>query len=363
MSAPLVSIIVPVFNQLSYTRNCLESIYSCTEKELFDLIVVDNHSTDGSLDWIIDFSKSHSNVRYISLPENRGFSPAVNAGAELSKSEFLLFLNNDTVVTNNWLDPLLQVGQQEGVGAVGAKLIYPETNTINHIGYAYSRGAGGFVPIYHHFNPDQDCVNYEREFQAILGACLLVRRDLFNQLGGFALYGLEDIDLCLKLRALNLKIIYTPKSTVYHHGSVTLRNSSSGSFPVTTVTEFNRVWPQSSLVADDHQQFAMDGFEATIKPDGSVGFKENISTSMSLVSDAKETYAKGDLQQALRLLQDSLRLFGRNREALIELIALLLEKNDFKSALPYASNLVKYYPDFELGVSLLREINAQLISQ
>ena len=215
-STALVSIIIPVFNNLTLTRVCLESLAKAKVAARFEIIVVDNASTDGTAEFL-KIEAAAARVHVLTNSQNEGFAQACNFGAQAAHGSILLFLNNDTQVTNGWLDALLEIAQQPDVGAVGAKLLYAD-GRIQHAGIEFING----VPDHPHRHAAADlpAANRQRELDMVTGACLMTSRDVFIKLGGFDetfRNGVEDVDYCLRVRALGLKVIYEPKSVVFHH--------------------------------------------------------------------------------------------------------------------------------------------------
>lgn len=224
LSSPLVSIIIPVFNNLALTRTCMESLARVPAKVECEIIVVDNASTDGTAEYFLK-QKQDGVLRVITNSTNHGFAYACNQGARAAKGSFLLFLNNDTQVTDGWLAAMVKTAQQSKAGAVGAKLLYAD-GTIQHAGIGFING----IPDHphRHATADLPAVNEQRELDMVTGACLMTPRDLFLSLGGFDEVfrnGVEDIDYCLRVRASGRKVIYEPKAVVYH-----LEGQSSGRF-------------------------------------------------------------------------------------------------------------------------------------
>ena len=221
---PLVSIIIPVFNKLALTRNCLDSLAKTANATPTEIIVVDNASTDSTADYL-SVEQSAGRIRVLTNVENKGFAQACNLGAQSARGSILLFLNNDTQVTNGWLDALVQAAQQPNVGVAGAKLLYGNGH-IQHAGIEFVNG----LPDHPHRNAPGDApvANQFRELDMVTGACFAIHRDLFLQLAGFdEIYrnGVEDVDLCLRVRAAGRKVVYEPKSVVYH-----LEGQSDGRF-------------------------------------------------------------------------------------------------------------------------------------
>jgi GT2 family glycosyltransferase/glycosyltransferase involved in cell wall biosynthesis len=219
---PGCSIIIPVFNNLELTRNCLASIYQHTEPGSLEIIVVDNGSTDGTGPFLRE-QGDRGRVSPIFNAANLGFARASNQGARAAAGEFLVFLNNDTLVTPGWLAELTNsAAQEDRIAAVGAKLLFPD-DSVQHAGVAVNSDVKVFH-IYKHFHRDHPAVNKFREFQALTAACLLVRREAFFEAGLFDegfVNGFEDVDLCFKLRNLGWKIFYNYRSVVYHLESKT----------------------------------------------------------------------------------------------------------------------------------------------
>ena len=217
----LNSIIIPTFNNLQFNKNCILSILQNSSPSKFEIIIVDNGSTDNTLTWA---NKLHykGKIRLIANPCNMGFSYACNQGTLNAKGDFLIFLNNDTEVLPGWIQGLhVCSNTDKNIGVVGGKLLYPD-NTIQHAGIAFDSHIVSH--IYRHFHPLHPAVNKRREFQAVTGACFLVRRDLFISLGMFDekfKNGFEDLDFCFRARKNGFKVFYSPECRVIHHESKT----------------------------------------------------------------------------------------------------------------------------------------------
>jgi|GEM_PF-1726863 len=356
---PEVSIIIPIFNQLAYTKACLRTLWNNTgDAAPYEVIVVDNHSTDGSAEFLQAQQKERSNLRVITLPANQGFASACNRGALEARGQYLVFLNNDTEPQEGWLSEMLKTAGKEKVGVVGSKLIYPQSGLINHAGYVYNPQIG-FYPIYHNVSADFAGVNKEREFQAVLGACLLIRKDLFEAAGMFATYGLEDIDLCLKVRRAGYKIMYCPRSRVLHHGSVTLQKSAKDTFPVTSSKEFKRHWPAESLLHDDKEYFRSDGVGFKIEDGNVIALYDQIAPSYEALSRGLKFRTENQWSEAEQHFRQAIQLYPHNVEAYWELICLLLELKKIPQALEACQELVKWEPERHEGYLYLAEIQVK----
>jgi tetratricopeptide (TPR) repeat protein len=226
---------------------------------------------------------------------------------------------------------------------VGPKLLYPLTKTINHAGYVFNAQLETFYPIYHEFDAEFHGVTKEREFQALLGACLVVKRSAFFAAGMFSDYGLEDIDLCLKVRQQGLKVVYNPLSTVLHFGSLTLRESPPGTLPQTTTHGFNARWPLGSLESDDERFYREDGFSLQRSEDRKFGLSENISESCACVKQASRL-AETATPQIEALLKLALSLHPHNVAALRQLLELYRRLRRYLEALKCAEILRQVEP-------------------
>ena len=215
---PEVSIIIPVHNNVNYTFNCLDSILKHTH-ESFEIIVVDDASDDETPDML----KSMENIAVIRNDTNQGFVESCNRGAKLSRSDYLFFLNNDTVVTENWLKPLKKAISKDNVGAVGAKLVYPDGKLQEAGGIIWNDASGWNYGRYD--DPNKPEYNFIREVDYCSGAALIVKKHIFEELGGFderfkpGYY--EDTDLCFSIREKGYKVLYQPKSIIIHFEGVT----------------------------------------------------------------------------------------------------------------------------------------------
>lgn len=214
---PAVSIVIPVFNNLEATLRCLQSV----AENWFDglgvqVIVVD----DGSTDRTSNVLSRIPGISYVRRSQSEGFAAACNQGAQAARASFICFLGQDTTVTEGWLEHLVGAAQAQGiVGAVGAKILSAE-GALSEAGAIVWRD-GTLESYGGDGQADDPRYNYRREVDYCSWACLLVRRDLFERLGGFdvgyasALY--EGADLCLAMRSLNYRIAYEPRSCVVRH--------------------------------------------------------------------------------------------------------------------------------------------------
>jgi len=218
-----VSIIIPAFNNLKFTLECLSSVMMNSSGVPYEVIVVDDASTDRTQE-VLSYV---SNIVYLRNEKNLGFVHTCNRGSERARGKYLLFLNNDAQVTDNWLKPLVDTfAEHERAGAVGPKILFPD-GRLQEAGAVINRdGTSTLIGCFD--NPDLPRYNYAREVMYCSGACLLVEAQTFKELGGFevslAPAYCEDWDLAFRLRQHGLRVMYNPKSVVVHHLSVTSNN-------------------------------------------------------------------------------------------------------------------------------------------
>lgn len=212
---PLASIVVPVYNNLACTLDCLRSLAACGDAAPYEVIVVDDASSDGTREALQDMP----GLRYLRNAVNSGFIRSCNAGAALARGRYLVLLNNDTLVQPGWLDALLETFEAyPGTGLAGACLLYPD-GTLQEAGCVlFSDGrAGNYGRLDAALDPRYTCV---RETDYCSGAAVAMPAALFSRLGGFderyrpAYY--EDADLAMRIRQAGLKVMYQPRSRVVH---------------------------------------------------------------------------------------------------------------------------------------------------
>lgn len=213
----MVSIIMLAYQNNILTVNSLDSIIYNTTAD-YEIIVIDNNPENNRL---VLSKERYKRVRVIKNSYNSGFARGSNQGAAVAGGQLLLFLNNDTIVTSGWLKNMIKViNKDKKNGIVGCKLLFPENHLIQHAGIVFVNRLPGHV--YYGSDPGDVPINEEKEYPAVTGACLLIKKRIFQLVGGFDvsyINSYEDVDLCLKVRARGYRVVYTPESLVYHYGS------------------------------------------------------------------------------------------------------------------------------------------------
>jgi len=235
-SEPMASIVVPVHNNRAFTHQCLASILSQTHGVPYEVILVDDASTDDTAQYC---SARLENVKVLVNASIQGYLRSTNRGAAAARAPFLVFLNNDTQVRPGWLKALIQPAlSNEKVALAGAKLLYPDLTLQEAGGIVWSDGTG--CNYGRNDDPGKCEYNYLREVDYCSGACLLVRRDFFEDYGGlderFAPAYYEDADLAFAARQRGFRVIYQPQAEVVHHEGI-----SSGTDPSSGTKRFQEV--------------------------------------------------------------------------------------------------------------------------
>ncbi len=227
---PKVSIVIANKDHAGDLKRCITSIMEKSTYENYEIIIVENNSETKEIFDYYEKLKEYPNVKVVTCCEEGGFnySRVNNFGVRESSGDYILLLNNDTqVITVNWIEELLMYAQREDVGAVGAKLYYGN-KTIQHAGVVLCLGAHRTAGHSHYGQHRENLgymgrLCYTQDVSAVTGACLLVKKKLFEEVGGldesFAI-SLNDVDFCLKLRERGLLNVFTPFAELYHFESV-----------------------------------------------------------------------------------------------------------------------------------------------
>lgn len=224
---PLVSILIPNKDQKETLETCVDSILAHTSYENYEILIIENNSTTEEIFAYYKELEKNERIRIVTYKDIFNYSKINNFGARYARGEYLLLLNNDIEVTeDSWLTEMLSACMQPGVGIVGARLLYPD-RTIQHGGVIV--GLGGVAGHAFHALSEDDPGYFGRAFvkqevTAVTAACLLVRRSVYEELGGLEeklRVAFNDIDFCLRVFYAGYKIIYNPDATLIHYESKT----------------------------------------------------------------------------------------------------------------------------------------------
>jgi len=220
--SPRVSIIVPTKDGVPVLKRCLESIEQKSTYQNYEIVIVDNNSAKP------ETASYFKTLQYqvIPLPEPFNFSRINNFAAQHTNAPYLLFLNNDTeVISPEWLETMLELCQMPGIGIVGAKLYYPN-HCIQHAGVVL--GVGGVAGHSHKYFPRRNRGYFDsliciRNYSAVTAACMMVKREAFEAVGGFdeqIRVAFNDVDFCLRVRDKGYRVVWTPFAELFHYESV-----------------------------------------------------------------------------------------------------------------------------------------------
>lgn len=223
-----ISIVIANKDHKEDLKRCITSILEKSTYENYEIIVVENNSTQQEIFDYYEELKENEKIRVLTYEGEFNYSAVNNLGVANANGEYILLLNNDTqVITVNWMEELLMYAQREDVGAVGAKLYYAD-KTIQHAGIVLGLGAHRTAG-HSHYKQHRDNLGYmgrlcyAQNVSAVTGACLLVKKALFEEAGrldeSFAV-SLNDVDFCLKLREKGYLNVFTPFAELYHFESI-----------------------------------------------------------------------------------------------------------------------------------------------
>ncbi|MCR5303808.1 MAG: glycosyltransferase family 2 protein [Lachnospiraceae bacterium] len=233
---PMVSIVIPARDRAEDTGRCVRSILERSTYDCFEILIMDNGSVQEETKELYRELEKKENVRILRDDGDFNYPRLNNEAVSEASGEYILLLNNDTeVITPDWIEELLMYAQRPDVGAVGAKLYYPDY-TIQHAGVVIGLGAhrtAGHV----HYRVGQENLGYMgrlcyvQNFSAVTAACLMVKKSLYEEVGGldqkFAI-ALNDVDFCLRLREKGLVNVWTPFAELFHYESASRGNDMEG---------------------------------------------------------------------------------------------------------------------------------------
>jgi GT2 family glycosyltransferase/SAM-dependent methyltransferase len=278
---PLVSIIIPVFNHLATTINCLRAVADTTGPDA-EIILVDDHSSDDT-EAVLGRVPG---LRYIRNQTNQGFLRSCNRAAQEAKGEYLVFLNNDTIPLSGWLDELLKVAQRPMTGLVGSALLFPDGALQEAGGLIWEDGSGWNVG--RNQSPERPEYQYVREVDYCSGASVMVPAKAWRELAGFdeafapAYY--EDTDFCFRLRAAGYRVLVQPKSKVVHIEGVSSGTSLDSGVKSSQARNQPIFYERWKRVLSKH------GHWSNLRP----GFRDRYAQHQTLLVDASTPRADHD---------------------------------------------------------------------
>lgn len=226
---PLITIVIPNRDHADDLKRCVSSILEKSTYSNYEIIIVENNSTDSkTFELYKDLKELSEKISVVTFEGEFNYSAVNNFGVSFAKGEYILLLNNDTeVITVNWLEEMLMYAQREDVGAVGAKLYYGD-RTIQHAGVVIGLGAHRTAGHTHYKLPKENLgymgrLCYTQNVSAVTGACLLVNRKKWDEVSGLDTsfrISLNDVDFCLKLREKGYLNVFTPFAELYHYESI-----------------------------------------------------------------------------------------------------------------------------------------------
>lgn len=234
VNRPKVSIIIPTKNQYGYISKCLKSIFDKTSYDNYDVVAVDTGSDDRNIHKLYTEYEQNDRFKLLHWKKEFNFSAVCNFGSSQSDAEYFLFLNNDTeVLTEDWIERMLGLAQQDHIGAVGAKLLYPDRK-IQHLGGLLGiTGDPNEIGIAGHVYRGQEEFfrNFDRlaikNYSFVTGACMMINKNKFNETNGFDeafQIAFNDIDFCLRLNKKGYFHVVEPYAELLHMESASLKS-------------------------------------------------------------------------------------------------------------------------------------------
>lgn len=231
---PLVSIIIPTCDHSDLLKQCIDSIFSLSTYDNYELIICENNSKDPESFRYYDSIKNDPRVHIVTYEGGFNFSRINNFARRYASGEHLLFLNNDIkIITPQWIEEMLMFTQRNDVGACGIKLLYPD-DTVQHGGIAMGicGCAANLCPLYPREHEGyMSRLAVASDMSACTAACLMVKANSFDEVGGFdeeLAVSFNDVDLCLKLRDKGLLVVFNPVAEAYHYESRSRGYDKSG---------------------------------------------------------------------------------------------------------------------------------------
>lgn len=222
---PLVSILIPNKDHIDDLKKCLDSVKEKSTYTNWEIIVIENNSTEARTFDYYQQIQEDPRIQVVTWNSEFNFSAINNYGAQYTKGDYILLLNNDIeVITPDWMEQMLMFAQRRDVGAVGAMLYYPD-NTIQHAGVILGiGGVAGHSHKYAHKGDDgyMSRLTIAQNYSCVTAACLLMPRKVWDEIDGldeFLKVAFNDVDLCMRIRKAGYLVVWTPYAEMYHHES------------------------------------------------------------------------------------------------------------------------------------------------
>ncbi len=348
----LTSIIILGYNQLGYTKLCIESIYRYTISP-FELILVDNGSTDGTAEYV----ESIVGAKVIKNKENLGFAKGCNQGIEAAEGDYILFLNNDVIVTEHWLDNMIECLESDPkIGIVGPRSNYVNSAQIIDVSYDTIEGL-------HRFAGDFNRQGQDKWFEVdlLIGFCMLIKREVIDKVGlldeRFGLGNFEDNDFCLRTRTAGYRLVCAGNTYIHHFGNRTFAGNQVpyGEWLEENLKKFNEKWgkqTEESHKKGGKEETAVQAADPDIA-DILTSIQEALFTKAKLASSWFEArrgklskrfhqgltyYIDGDYGKALKIFEDlspEASSFGYVQYALALTLMMMGRFKDAKRILAY----------------------------
>jgi glycosyltransferase involved in cell wall biosynthesis/MoaA/NifB/PqqE/SkfB family radical SAM enzyme len=309
----LVSIVILTFNQLEYTKECVESLKRWTP-EPHEVVFVDNASRDGTTKWLERLVRDNKNYKLIKNKENAGFARGCNQGIAASQGEFILLLNNDVVVSEGWLSGLLGcLNHAPNAGIVG-----PMTNCIDGPQQVFSEEYRSVKDLNAYATRFRTKYRHRRiQLRRIIGFCMLFRRTLVEQIGmldeSFGIGNFEDDDFCVRAALAGHKNYIAGDVFIHHYGSRSFSGNriDSGSLMSVNIKIFEEKW-------------------TGLDPRTPLGKKV---LALEVIAKTETSNQKGDLEQAVAALIEAIRYAPEEKEIYYQLAGILMDAKLYNEAL------------------------------
>ena len=299
----LTSIIILTYNQLKFTKMCLESIQEYTP-EPHEIIFVDNGSTDGTKEYLQSFTRDHKDTQLIINDHNLGFAAGNNQALKKANGDYILLLNNDVVVTEGWLSGLIRhITKTPEIGMVG-----PMSNAVSGPQLVDNASYEKTMKAMHIFANELAARNHDKttKILRLVGFCLLIRKEVIDIIGGldenYSSGNYEDDDLCLRSCIAGFYNIIAHDVFIHHYGSMTFKGNA---IDYQTTMECNR-------------QYFADKWKDIVEVNGDV-YKVNLTRKerlKKLLEWGEDNYSKGNLHAAVKIFERVLKLDNANSQAM-----------------------------------------------